>query len=154
MRRIAVLSAAAFLSLALAACGKPADEAPGGADATPPADAPVGTPEPTPGSFEANFGARGTEPFWRVDAKGAELTLTRPDQPAVKALITDALSEGKDVLLKGDANGVALVLSAKAGECSDGMSDLKYGWTAEVTYGDQVLKGCGFDLNAEPREGQ
>lgn len=154
MRRTALLSAATVLVLSLAACGKPASEAPGGADAPPPADAPAAAPQPAPPPFEANFGARGTEPFWRVDAKGGELKLARPDHPDATGRITDALKDGEAILLKGDVGGVALVLSARPGDCSDGMSDLKYPYTAEVTYGDQVLKGCGFDLGAEPREGQ
>jgi uncharacterized membrane protein len=154
MRRTAVLIAVSALALTLTACGKPADEAPGGMDAPPPADAPAAEPAPAPASFDANFGARGTEPFWRLDAKGGEMTLTRPDAEPVVARITGAAVGAKGGTYTGDAAGTPLILTAGAGDCSDGMSDLKYAFTAEVTYGDLVLKGCGFDLAAEPREGQ
>jgi len=80
VQRIIALSVTAFL---LAGCQP---EAPGGGEAAPPADAPAPAPAVDPAAeFKVDFSARGNEPFWRVDIKGSDIVLTRPDGPAVTA---------------------------------------------------------------------
>jgi len=159
MRAIVALSISAAL---LAACNQA--EAPGGADAPPPADAPVaaetpGVSEPVtvaaaPAEFQADFSARGTEPFWRIDIKGGEIKLTRPGAPDLTATNAGlAALDGRAVWTAQDGQ-TAVVVTLVKGDCSDGMSDLKYPYTAEAKVGDLTLKGCGFRTDAAPKEGQ
>jgi len=151
VRRIIVLSAAALL---LAACQP---EAPGGGEAAPPADAPAATPAPAAdagAAFRVDFSASGTEPFWRVDIKGTDIVLTRPDAPAATATNAGLAATDAAATWTAQAGATPVTVTVTAGECSDGMSDLKYGYTAQVVWGGETLKGCGFPTAAQPREGQ
>ena len=155
MRRIVTLSAVALL---LAAC---APEAPGGGESAPPADAPAPAPEASAppaadpaAPYKVDFSARGNEPFWRIDIKGTEIVLTRPDaSPTTAANAGLAVQAGK-AIWTAQAGATPVVVEVSPGECSDGMSDLKYAWSAEVKWGSETLKGCAFPTAAEPREGQ
>ncbi len=150
MRRIIVLSAAALL---LAACQP---EAPGGGEAAPPADAPAATPAPAAdagAAFRVDFSASGTEPFWRVDIKGTDIVLTRPDAPAATATNAGLAATAAAATWTAQAGATPVTVTVAAGECTDGMSDLKYGYTAQVVWGGETLKGCGFPTAAQPREG-
>jgi uncharacterized membrane protein len=149
MRRIVALSAAAFL----AACSP---EAPGGGEAAPPADAPAPAPpaaDPAAG-FKVDFSARGNEPFWRVDIKGADISLTRPDAPAVTAANAGLAATANQAIWTARAGQSPVVVTVTRGDCSDGMSDLAYSYQAEVKWGAETLKGCAFPTAEEPREGQ
>ncbi|KQY95750.1 hypothetical protein ASD21_04360 [Caulobacter sp. Root1455] len=135
------------LILMLAGCG----EAPMGASegaSTAPADAPASAP-PGP-DFSGDFRLVGTEPFWGGRIQDDGLTLSRAGQPDVGAANTG-------VRLEGDAGvwGVGgLVFKLRPEPCSDGMSDRRYGYRAEVTINGQVLKGCAArpaELDAQPR---
>lgn len=157
MRRIAALSLLAVSALALAACGQ---EAPGGADAPPPADAPA-TPPPAAdpaAPFRIDFSASGTEPFWRVDIKGTDITLSGPitemvAAPHVAANAGLAATDGA-ATWTAQAGATPVVVKVTKGDCSDGMSDLTYPYSAEVAWGGTTLKGCGFPTAEQPREGQ
>ncbi|MDP2259119.1 MAG: hypothetical protein Q8J89_05325 [Caulobacter sp.] len=146
MRRTTVLFASALSALLLAAC---AQEAPGGADAPPPADAPAAAAS----EYAVDFAARGTEPFWRVDVKGTTISITRPEPPEVVATNAALATAGTTGTWTAQAGTTPVVLVVTKGACSDGMSDLKYDYTAELREGDAVFKGCAFPLSAEPREG-
>lgn len=152
MRRIAVLSAAAFV---LSACSP---EAPGGGEAQPPADAPTPPPpaaavSPTAEVEPIALSALGTEPFWRVDITNEEFKLSRPDTPAQTAKrVAVAVGAGYISLVSGPSPTVRAAFTK--GECSDGMSDLKYPYKVELTWGSETLKGCGFETAKQPREGQ
>lgn len=153
MRRIIVLSAAALL---LAACQP---EAPGGGEAAPPADAPASAPEPAPAAdpgaaFKVDFSARGNEPFWRVDIKGTDIVLTRPDAPAVTAGNAGLAATESQATWTAQAGATSVVVTLTKGDCSDGMSDLKYGYTARVVWGAETFNGCGFPTANAPVEGQ
>ncbi len=153
MRRTAVLTASALSALMLAACGQ---EAPGGADAPPPADAPPEATAPVePASeYAVDFAARGNEPFWRADVKGTTITITRPEPPEVVATNAALGTSGATGTWTAQAGTTPVVLVVSKAPCSDGMSDLKYDYTAELREGDAVFKGCAFPLSAEPREGE
>ncbi len=151
MRRIIILSAAALL---LAACQP---EAPGGGEAAPPADAPAPAPAPAadPGAaFRVDFSARGNEPFWGVDIKGTDIVLTRPDAPAATATNAGLAATDRQAVWTAQAGATAVTVTLTKGDCSDGMSDLKYGYTARVVWGAETLEGCGFPTADQPREGQ
>lgn len=159
MRALIALTAVAVL---LAACEP---EAPGGGAAPPPADAPapVGAPErpegPEPASTPANSPETpasaepvsdmdivmiGTEPFWRLDVKSGELSLSRPDSAVVRVRNADFSFSPPTAVFTGKAGDQTLVARLTKGRCSDGMSDRTYPYRAEVTLGDLTLKGCGI----------
>jgi len=156
-----VIVTACVSALLLTGCGP--SEAPGGADAPPPADAPAAAPiapaepaapTPAPSEFETDFGARGTEPFWGADIKGGQIKITGVDRPELVATNAGLAALGDRAVWTAQAGKTAVVVTLVKGECSDGMSDLKYPYSAEVKVGDEVLKGCGFRADAQPREGQ
>ena len=154
MRRIAALSVTALL---LIACSP---EAPGGGEAAPPADAPAAGPAPAadPGAaFKVDFSASGTEPFWRVDIKGTDITLSGPAaETATNTLATNAgLAATADAAIwTAQAGAMPVTVTITKGECSDGMSDLKFDYSAQVVWGAETLKGCGFPTAAQPHEGE
>ena len=88
--------------------------------------------------------AHGTEPFWGLDVAGGQVLLSRPGQAALAAAAKEL--GGSPGLRKFEADTAEgkLLASFTAGSCSDGMSDAQFGWTAEVSLGDQHFKGCAY----------
>lgn len=142
--RHALLIAAALM---LAACGAPMGSS---EDAPPPADAPI-TVGP---DYSGDFDALGTEPFWAVKVRAESVTLTRPDQPEVTTANPGVRADGEQGVWDGTAGEQRLVLRLTPGECSDGMSDRRYGYAAEVWIDGETLRGCAAKtaaLAAQPR---
>ena len=143
------MRAAALIAIALtlAAC-----EAPMGSteEAPPPADAPV-TVGP---DYSGDFDALGTEPFWNVKVRAAGMTLTRPDQADVGAANPGVRVDGEQGVFDATAGERRLVLRLTPGDCSDGMSDRRYGYAAEVWIDGETLRGCADktqNLAAQPK---
>jgi len=139
--RFAVVALPLALCAALMTACSP--EAPGGGEALPPADAPPETP-PAAAPFDQPFALLGTEPFWRLDAAGQTLTLTRPDTPPLTAGNAGLATVADGAVWTGQAGDVSVIATVKAGQCSDGMSDRVYPYTAEVRLGAETLKGCAI----------
>ena len=115
---------------------------------TAPADAPASAPSGP--DFSGDLQLVGTEPFWGGRIQDDGLTLSRIGQPDVSAANTGVRVEG-DV---GTWGVGGLVFRLKLEPCSDGMSDRRYAYRAEVTINGEVLKGCASppqDLKAQPR---
>lgn len=149
MRLVALAAAAA---LGLAACEP---QAPDGAAAPPPADAPATaeTAQPVATPFDPPLSARGTEPFWALEVTEETLTLTRPDQPALSMANPGMRMQGAKATWDALSAGARLYIEVEEKACSDGMSDLSYPLTVEVQTGDLKLAGCGAKAGAMPREG-
>jgi len=129
-----------ILLFAAAACSpKPA--------ATPP---PAPAPKTVVGDFSRPLDARGTEPFWAVAIRGTTLTLTRPDQPIVIATAPGAVIQpGRASWTGKTPDGRELKVTLYASNCSDGMSDHIYPYTAEVDVpGASPLSGCADTVAA------
>ena len=121
---------------------------------TPPAKA--NTPVPllnkvTQGSANANkveeFIARGTEPFWGITVAKTGITYSSPDAAQLKFPYTpplQAVGRPADLVrvyrLRGRTNGT-LILN-KVSNCSDGMSDNEYPYSATLILGNTVREGC------------
>ena len=90
-----------------------------------------------PGTFKAF----GTEPFWDVAVDGDTLVYNRVGE-AERRLTASNSSDATATRYTGDADGSAFTLTVTKGECSDGMSDETYQFTAEFTIGGETLKGC------------
>lgn len=98
--------------------------------------------------------AIGTEPFWSVKIVGTTLTLTRPDAPARDFNAPGAsIQPGRATWIATDGDGAQLTLTIYASECSDGMSDRKYPWTAELTLFGEALRGCAVKTAEMPAGG-
>ena len=130
---------AALPVVLLASCGP--DN--GGYDRAPPADAPSASSEapsvPAESAWSGDFNLIGTEPFWGVEIRPTSLTLTRPDAPPLMTPNPGPTSEGDQGVW---ATSSFIVRMLKA-QCSDGMSDRVYAFTAMVTLADGgTLRGC------------
>lgn len=135
--------------LLISACG----QSPMGSTdhAAPPADAPA-LVEP---DYSGDFDALGTEPFWSVKIRADRLTLSGPGRPDQIATDATLKVEGQDGVFEARIDGRRLALRLTPGECSDGMSDRRYDYFAEVRIDDQILKGCasrprGLEPQARP----
>ena len=80
----------------------------------------------------------GTEPFWggRIGADG--ITLSGADRPE-RRFGTPPVQSRPDGLVY-EAPEVRIALTP--GACSDGMSDRRYPYAAQVRLGGEVLRGC------------
>ena len=139
--------------LLLAACSP---QAPDGSDAPPPADAPApGTPAatPIPEEFSGDMDARGTEPFWGLQIRDTQITLQRPDHPNAVGNNPGLKMESGKAVWETQAGADRLTVTLTMQGCSDGMSDLKYAYSAEVKLGSETLKGCAGKADAIPKEG-
>lgn len=148
------------LALLLAACQP---QAPDGAPAAPPADAPP-TPPPSAPASRSDAGsvmdlskpvlARGNEPFWAVRIDGTTLSLMQPGVPEVAYTAPGAqVTPGKAIWEAKTADGQTLAVTIYSSECSDGMSDLRYPWSAEATFAGRTVNGCAAKVSDLPREG-
>jgi uncharacterized membrane protein len=148
MRTVVLIAALFALSTPmLAACDAPLGS---NEDAPPPADAPM-TVGP---DYGGDFDAVGTEPFWALKIRAASMTLARPDQADVATANPGVRADGDQGVWDGTAGEQRLVLRLTPGDCSDGMSDRRYGYSAEVWIDGETLRGCASrtqDLAAQPR---
>lgn len=92
----------------------------------------------------------GTEPFWALTLTDESLVLERPDfedetYPRHAFEKNDPTKEG-EARAELITNEISLTLTAR--KCSDGMSDRVYPLTAELTKGDELLKGCALTTDA------
>jgi uncharacterized membrane protein len=126
------------MALGLAACDPRAQDSPGAA--TPPADAPAleSVQSPT-AAFDGAFKLIGTEPFWGLDIGGDQLKLSRPDAADLVAPRSSPVMDGQSAVWRSGT----LVVRLTPGDCSDGMSDRRYRYTAMVEVGELRLNGCG-----------
>lgn len=153
MRHALLITAAAVL---LSACQP---QAPDGSVAQPPADAPAPAPTPAaapalPAAFQGDLDAHGTEPFWSVKVRQAQIEFSTPDADIAFPNNGGSVAGGKVVWESTEgARPIKVTLSEQAG-CSDGMSDLTYPLAAEVVLGGATYKGCAVKAAEKPREGQ
>lgn len=143
--RPAVLVALAVLGLA--GCQP---QGPDGGAAQAPADAPPPVAE-IPAAFAVDLDARGNEPFWSIQIRPTQITLQRPDQPNLVVSNPGPVVDGARVNWTTQSGLTRMTVSlALDPSCSDGMSEAVYPMAAEVTLGDQVLKGCAFSAASPP----
>jgi uncharacterized membrane protein len=132
--------AAALALLGLTACQP---QGPDGKPAPPPAAAPAVNGPLAVSDFSRPMTARGTEPFWALSIDGTHFKLSRPDHPDVLAEAPGAtIQPGQATWTAKAADGQAIKVTFYVSECSDGMSELRYPMTAEVTLTRESLRGC------------
>ncbi|WP_189452129.1 COG3650 family protein [Cognatilysobacter bugurensis] len=90
--------------------------------------------------------ARGTEPFWAVEVDAGRLVWRTPEQPEGVSAPAQRHVEGGRVRYVS-SGAAAFELGVTPGQCSDGMSDLAYPYTATWTHDGRTWHGCAL-----PRE--
>lgn len=109
---------------------------------TQPAARPLPPPPPVP-----EWRVSGTEPFWSVHVVGSRLVFSTPEQ--IEGIGMDAkhsLPGGVEHFDSRDGSQ-DFDLDIHRQDCSDGMSDIHYEWTARFRYGETVYEGCAKKLN-------
>ena len=86
----------------------------------------------------------GTEPFWNATIQGAELTYTTPDNMEGTTTQVTRFAGNGGLSFAGTLDGADLSALVTPGECSDGMSEAVYPFTATVQLGDALLTGCAY----------
>ncbi|MFD0740517.1 hypothetical protein ACFQZQ_14630 [Lysobacter koreensis] len=127
------------------AAAEPSATIPAPAPATPaPANAAKG--KRAPGQEDAPLQAWrgfGTEPFWEARVDGDTLVFTTPDNQPGTTMKGRRVPSLVGYVFIGTHDGREFHLGLTPGECSDGMSDNRYDFTATFTLGTTTYKGCG-----------
>jgi uncharacterized membrane protein len=97
---------------------------------------------PAPTAYPAGLRLNGTEPFWAIDLDGQKLTYSSVAEPEKRTASIARSEVGGKLLLTGSLAGRTMTVTIAREQCSDGMSDRIYAYSANVTYGDEALKGC------------
>ena len=90
------------------------------------------------------FSALGTEPFWSLVAANGTLTWTSPEMPVGRPVTARTVKLAHGWFFAGKLDDRALELTVSDTLCSDGMSDRAYPYTARVTKGSELLRGCAY----------
>jgi len=88
--------------------------------------------------------AIGTEPFWAVVVKGDRLTYTTPEDQTGMAVPVQRFAGNSGLAFNGTLAGQPLDLLVTKGDCSDGMSDRRYPFTATLKIGEDQRSGCAW----------
>jgi uncharacterized membrane protein len=140
----------------IAACGE------GGPVATPPVPGKAPAPAPGPGQTAADksgpcnmqgsvpvrvaaFRAVGTEPFWAARVEGRCVTYSHPEDQAGTRIWTryDVGGAAGIHRWEGALGGRRFALTIRAApDCSDGMSDRRYPFAAELVVNGERRSGC------------
>jgi len=86
----------------------------------------------------------GTEPFWGGKVSGQELTYTTPEDQAGERIVVDRFAGRNGVSFSGHLDNVPFVLAVTPGQCSDGMSDRTYPFTATLQVRGEQRQGCAW----------
>jgi uncharacterized membrane protein len=134
MRRLIVLAALALGCGALGACGGSDSDQQGRRPTLPDVAA----------NFSQPIDARGADPQWGLKIRGVQMTLDRANQPDVVAVAPGAVITAHTATWTAKMpDGRAMKVSVYASPCSDGASEAKYPFAAEVVLPDAApLNGC------------
>lgn len=118
----------------------------------------AGNDEPMQNSFDAigpneTIYLGGTEPFWSMEVSAGSLTYITPEDPTGQQTAVTRFAGNGGLGVNGTLGGEPLNIAVTPGDCSDGMSDRTYPFTATVELGDEALTGCGH-TNSTPYTGE
>lgn len=136
------LAAAALALPALAACRPAADQAAPSAVATI-ADGSAVAGIAGIGPDEA-ISFAGTEPFWNGKVAGGRLTYATPENQDGETIAVDRFAGNNGLGFNGKLAGQPLDLTVTPGQCSDGMSDRVFPFTATLRIGAEQRNGCAW----------
>lgn len=127
---------AAAVSLLLTACQQGSGEnVPGGSD----------DDQPYSGIADnAVLKLIGTEPFWNATIDGDAMIWQTPENIDGVTVPVERFAGRGGLSFSTDLNGAAMDIAVTPGECSDGMSDRTYPFTATVQIGREQRNGCAW----------
>lgn len=147
-RSLCLLAAACALAV-LTACAKPVDDtrnnvvpAEPAAGATADAAPVVAEPAGIANDSANRFVAHGNEPFWAVEVDGTTLTWKTPEMPEGRKLVAERSAHAQGVNFTGKDGDKDFTLDIIGKQCSDGMSDETFEFTASWNYGGNTMTGC------------
>lgn len=146
-----LLAACALLS----ACQSGDSEAPAAAEAETEATVPGDTDETAPYSEIAEdevLRFLGNEPFWGGEVSGKTLTYKTPEDQDGTAITVERFAGRGGIAFSGMLDGAAFEMTVTPLECSDGMSDRTYPFTATLEIGEDKRNGCAWS-EQHPFEG-
>jgi uncharacterized membrane protein len=94
------------------------------------------------------FTVSGTEPFWSVTVSKQGIIYSTPESRQSFPYVAPLTASGRPVdlvrvyRLRGRNNTNNTLVIKKVNSCSDGMSDIKYPYSAIFIVGNKVLEGC------------
>lgn len=94
------------------------------------------------------FIASGTEPFWSVTVSKKGIIYSTPESRQSFPYVAPLKASGRPVdvvrvyRLRGNNKTTNTLVIQKVASCSDGMSDIKYPYSAIFISGNTVLEGC------------
>ena len=94
----------------------------------------------------------GTEPFWSGSAGGGMATYATPEQPEGREFAVERFAGNNGLGISGAIDGAGFDLTITPGECSDGMSDRSYPYTATLLLGSEQRQGCAW-TDSQPFNG-
>jgi uncharacterized membrane protein len=94
----------------------------------------------------------GTEPFWSISIDGDNATYTSPENLDGSSFTVARFAGNSGLGFTGELDGAPVTIAVTQGQCSDGMSDRTYPFTATVEWGELKLEGCGH-TDAQPFTG-
>ncbi|MGZ8364293.1 MAG: COG3650 family protein [Caulobacteraceae bacterium] len=150
MKRAVVTCCLVGLGLTLGACdqlGMKPPPAPANGDTPSAPGEPASAPAASGAAWFAPIDLTGTEPFWAVNIRREGITLTGADRPKLTTANSGPVTGSGRATWDSPVAGGALNIVLEEQNCSDGMSDRTYPYTATVKVGQEVLKGCGAPEN-------
>lgn len=127
-------SVPAIFAMAMLAACQPAGEAP----AAGPIEAYSGIAENETVHFT------GTEPFWGGEIADGTATYSTPENIDGVQFPIERFAGNNGASFSGTMEGVRFDLVVTPGECSDGMSDRSYPFTASLQIGEERRNGCAW----------
>jgi uncharacterized membrane protein len=88
-----------------------------------------------------NISSNGTEPFWNFSASGSSLIWNEASMagPMTSTPYTITMTQTPTTVI---INGIGFNALLTLQTCSDGMSDIVYGYEAVITKGSDTFNGC------------
>jgi uncharacterized membrane protein len=86
----------------------------------------------------------GTEPFWSGSAGGGMATYATPENPSGSEFQVERFAGNNGLGISGQLDGAGFDLTITPGECSDGMSDRSFPYTATLLIGRDQRLGCAW----------
>ncbi|MXO85932.1 hypothetical protein GRI38_07785 [Altererythrobacter aurantiacus] len=95
----------------------------------------------------------GTEPFWRGSVADGTATYITPDNQSGTTFDVTRFAGNNGVSFSGSMNDASFDLMVTPGDCSDGMSDVRYPYVATIKLAEETLRGCAWTGDKELLEG-
>ena len=97
---------------------------------------------------DARISVLGTEPFWGLEIEpgesGYSATYSTPENIDGTSFAVTRFAGNNGLGFSGELEGQPIQLAITPGDCSDGMSDRTFPYTATVALGDATLLGCAY----------